>query len=118
MVDRELEKEQQRLCAQHRSEFIPISDDEKIGFATSTLNQVPLNGLRHSPEGGTTGWYIWCGTEFSNASDFFEPLCVKHLIERLPGAARFLGLSPGHRFLTNGEYVDVWLDGDLLNTKV
>jgi hypothetical protein len=40
---------------------------------------LPLNGLRHAPEGDTCGWYIWAGEELSDDSAFFEPLHVEHL---------------------------------------
>ena len=76
---------------------------------------IPLNGLRHPPQGDTTGWYIWAGEELSTAPDFFEPLHVLHLAEWCPAALRFLGLPPGWRFLTAGDYEDVWEDPTLLD---
>jgi hypothetical protein len=53
--------------------------------------------------------------EFSSERDFFQPLHTSHLTQRLPQAVRFLGLSPGSRFLLSGDYVDVWFDESLLN---
>lgn len=38
----------------------------------STLGLSPVNGLRHPVTPGTTGCYIWCGEEFSDAPDFFR----------------------------------------------
>jgi hypothetical protein len=43
-------------------------------------------------------------------------MCVEHLAERCSLAPPFLGLPPGWRFLTDGDYVDVWYDADLLKT--
>jgi hypothetical protein len=77
---------------------------------------MPLNGLRHFPQGDTTGWYIWAGENFSEESDFFVPLHVKHLEDWCPEIIKYLGLPPGHRFLiTNEGYEDVWEDKTLLN---
>jgi hypothetical protein len=80
----------------------------------SSVGLRPLNGLRHPPEGDTTGWYIWAGQELSQAPDFFEPVHVLHLAETCQQILRFLGLPPGWRFLTDGDYVDVWEDASLL----
>src|SRR4051794_20682410 len=98
-VERVIEVEQWRRCHEHKSAFTLVTGEEKIGFAISTLDRMPINGLRHLPADGTTGWYIWCGAEMSTASDFFKPFCVKHLVERIPQAADFLGLARGYRFL-------------------
>ena len=59
-------------------EAIPSHDDDKLGIALETIGKTPINGLRHKVENGTCGWYIWCGEEFSQDSDFFKPLHVKH----------------------------------------
>jgi hypothetical protein len=62
---------------------IPVPGS-KLGVALSTLGQEPINGLRHLPEKGTNGWYIWCGNSFSEADDFFEPLHIEHIDDYLP----------------------------------
>jgi len=109
--------DQKKLCADHGCSFVPVADLDKIGVAESTLGKFPINGLRHPATNGTTGWYIWCGEAFSEAADFFTPLCVVHAVERLPDVDRFLGLPPGYRFLAHGDYVDVWFDPTLLNIQ-
>ena len=68
-----------------------------------------------APNGETTGWYLWAGEEFSEAPDFFEPVHVLHLAEICPSLLRLLGLPPGWRFLTHGEYLDVWGEAGLLD---
>jgi hypothetical protein len=105
------------LCSQHGCDFVRVGDLENVGIALSTLGHFPVNGLRHPATKGTTRWYIWCGKTFSEAADFFTPLCVAHALQELPDIDRFLGLPPGYRFLTHGEYVDVWFDGNLLNSN-
>ena len=75
-VARKIEELQRQVCDEHKSAFTPVPDQEKAGFALSTRHMLPLNGLRHRPESGTTSWYIWGGTELSGAPDFFTPLCV------------------------------------------
>ena len=87
---------------------------EKVGIALGTLQHRPLNGLRHPRSNGTSGWYIWGGTELSKADDFFQPLHVKHLAEICPRARVFLALPAGWRFLTADDHVDVWHDPRIL----
>lgn len=83
----------------------------KVGLALSSVGQ-PINGLRHPPEGDTTGWYLWRG-ELSRADDFFSPLHVRHLETRLPKVLPYLALPPGWRFAPGSE--DVWYDESLLD---
>ncbi|WP_431308776.1 immunity protein Imm33 domain-containing protein [Homoserinibacter gongjuensis] len=34
----------------------------RVGISRSVRDQVwPLNALRHAPEPGTSGWFIWAG---------------------------------------------------------
>lgn len=86
----------------------------KVGVSQSALaGELPLHGLRHRPAGDTNGWYLWAG-EFSDAEDFFAPLHVEHLVERLPVVVPYLGLPPGWRFLLAPGYEDIWSDPSLL----
>ena len=95
------------------SEPLPGS---KVGIAISTIGKNPINGLRHSPENGTNGWYIWCGEEYSEEPSFFEPLHVEHLSEYLPGFVDYLSLPPGFRVLIDDQgYEDVWIDEKILD---
>jgi hypothetical protein len=108
--------EQQRAtCRLYGVPWVEAAEHLKVGLARNVRSALqPMNGLRHAPEGDTSGWYIWAGEEFSKAADFFEPVHVLHLAEACPAILRFLGLPPGWRFLTHGEYVDVWQDATLL----
>jgi len=108
---------QREICKIRGLPYFPTDPDSKLGFATGTQGKVPVNGLRHPPEGATSGWYIWCGEEFSQDPNFFAPLHARHLSDRCPEALRFLGLPPGSRFLAVGDYVDVWFDESLLSTE-
>src|SRR4051794_35359139 len=95
-----IEQEQRELCRQMNVEFWPSSADSKVGISSDTSStQLPLNGLRHRSEGDTCGWYLWSGEELSQEDDFFQPLHVRHLIDRCPEVLPFLGLPPGYRFL-------------------
>jgi hypothetical protein len=110
-------EEQQRIVCQEYAakQCMPPGTESKLGFALQTQGLVPVNGLRHPPQGETNGWYLWCGEKLSADADFFVPLHTHHLFEYCPEALKFLGLPPGYRFLIAGEYVDVWFDESLLS---
>jgi len=110
-----IDRAQMEFCAQHGASFVPAEGGVKSGVASSTKGRVPMNGLRHPLEGGTTGWYIWFGEEFSSAPDFFEPVHTRHLYDEYPEMSKLLGLPPGYRFLLAGDYLDVWYDPSLTN---
>lgn len=106
---------QRETCLRFGASFVASAGHLKIGIS-KTFNpaQFPLNGLRHPPEAGTTGWYIWSGEQFSADPDFFAPLHVSHLENRCPEIMKYLGLGPGWRFLVAPGQEDVWFDFGLL----
>ena len=109
---------QRELCRKYNAEFLSSPCDYKIGVSqTVRKGLVPINGLRHPPEGDTTGWYIYAGETLSEAPDFFKPIHVEHLEDWCPQAIRYLGLAPGWRFLIDGDYEDVWFDRSLLDIE-
>jgi len=111
------EDEQRAVCERYGAAWTDSAAHLKVGIARNVDENVqPLHGLRHSPGGDTTGWYIWAGDTFSNAPDFFQPVHVGHLAERCPSLLKFLGLPPGWRFLVAGDHVDVWRDPELLES--
>jgi hypothetical protein len=71
--------------------------------------------LRHPPEGDACGWYVWCGEDFSEAENFFDPYHAQHIYENQPELIKVLGLEPGYRFLMAGDHLDVWYDASLLS---
>jgi hypothetical protein len=110
----EVENRQRELCARYGSNFVSAPPDSILGIALETLGKFPVNGLRHPPEKGTSGWYIWCGESLDIRPDFFAPLRVSHLIEKCPVSIPSLGLPPGSRFLLGEKgYEDVWFDATL-----
>ena len=109
-------QDQQAVCKKHGAQWVGAPDHLKVGIARNVrTGLMPLNGLRHPPQGDTSGWYIWAGEKRSTAPDFFEPLHVLHLAEWCPAVLRFLGLPSGWRFLMAGDYEDVWEDPTLLD---
>jgi len=87
----------------------------KLGIARNVEQGMrPLNGLRIRPTQDTCGWYIWAGTEWSDAADFFLPLHGYHLEQSAPLIIPYLGLPPGWRFLVTEDYEDVWTDPKIL----
>src|SRR5689334_6400751 len=78
---------QNELCRRYGVDFVAAPPELKGGIARNVREGVlPINGLRHPPEGDTTGWHIWAGEELSNDPDFFVPLHVEHLDEWCPAA--------------------------------
>ena len=117
MTDRDI-AEQQAVCVRYGAEFMRAPEDLKVGISLNVRDGVvPINGVRHMPEGDTTGWYIWAGEELSDADDFFKPLHVGHLDRWCPRVIKYLGLSPGWRFLIDGDYEDVWFDPSAIGPK-
>lgn len=108
--------QQMKICEKYNTEWFGSPLDLKIGVSKNlTSGTLPINGLRHPPENGTAGWYIWAG-DYSEAGDFFQPLHIQHLIEMYPDLLKYLGLPPGYRFqIDNKGYEDVWEDKSLLN---
>lgn len=110
------ETEQRALCKRWGAPYLEAGDTLKVGiFKNVGRGTYPINGLRHSPAGDTSGWYIWCGEEIGEEDDFFLPLHIAHLDEVCPGIKKYLGLAPGWRFLIAPDYEDVWFDSSLLS---
>ena len=102
------------ICIKYGSEPTPPHASDKVGIALQTLHLAPLNALRHQPENGTSGWYIWGGEELPSSPDFFQPLHFSHLIERVPNLVPYLSLAPGWRVLLASGQEDVWFDQGLI----
>lgn len=87
-----------------------------LGVAANVRSGIwPVNFLRHPPEGGSSGWFIWASETLSQDPDFFRPLHAAHLEAWRAGTSRYLGLPPGWRVLLGEEeYEDVWFDEALL----
>jgi hypothetical protein len=105
---------QKEVCATNNSSWNPVNKKLRVGVSAN-LDKNPINGLRHPGEKGTTGWFIWAG-EYSENSDFFQPMCAEHLLQTRPDIIKYLGLDIGFRFLVdkNG-YEDIWYDEKLKN---
>jgi hypothetical protein len=111
-----IEPSQKEICDSVGVEPAPCHTEDKLGIALSTLGELPINGLRHNPENGTSGWYIWCGEVLSEDAEFFESLHVSHIAQYLPEVQRYLALPPGHRFLLAPTQEEIWHDPSLTNT--
>jgi hypothetical protein len=89
--------------------------DSKLGVALNVRSDlIPINGLRHPPESGTNGWYLWAGEQLEERNDFFVPLHISHIDSWHQGVSKFLALPPGWRFLFAKGHEDVWFDDALL----
>ena len=103
------------VCLKYGADFLPLLPGAVVGAADNVIDTslLPINGLRHPPEGRSCGWYIWRGKSLSLEPDFFKPVRVEDLVKRLE-IERFLALSPGWRFLLAPGSEDVWQDPELL----
>jgi len=111
------EAAQKEICAQFGADFLASEPMDKIGIAENVRSGLmPINGLRHPPDSGTTGWFIWSGRTLEDRSDFFLPLHVAHIDEWSKLIRPYLGLAPGWRFLLSSNYADAWFDASLLQT--
>ena len=109
-------EQQREICVKYNAQYFETPENLKVGISINVREGIrPINGLRHPPEGDTSGWYIWAGEELSNDPDFFVPLHISHLDEWCPLVKKYLGLPIGWRFLITEEYEDVWQDDSLLN---
>ena len=107
---------QREVCRRYRAGYMAAPPEQTFGVALPTLDgRQPLNALRHPPERGTCGWYVWAGEEFPTGDDAFAPLHVAHVPEHCPELAPYLGLAPGWRVLLAPGHVDVWYDRTLLD---
>lgn len=105
---------QRQVCRRFNVDAEPPAQGTKLGVALNVRGEgLPLHGLRHPPEGGTNGWYLW-RDEYSDYPEFFVPIHVEHLGEWCPDAVPYLALPPGWRFLLTPDYEDVWFDVTLL----
>jgi len=111
----DLEARQRALCDRYGSAFAPPFEFDKVGIARNVAaDAFPLNALRHPPDEGTSGWFIWSGIELDSTDDFFEPLHISHLGGRCPGLLDYLALPPGWRILLAPGHQDAWFDEKLL----
>ncbi|TXT25036.1 MAG: hypothetical protein FD131_4736 [Rhodocyclaceae bacterium] len=101
--------EQLSVCERFGSEVVVATSDTKVGIALSTLDQLPLNAIRHKPSNGTCGWYIW-GGEYSPDPDFFQALHLAHLSKYCQTIIPYLALAPGWGVILAPDYEDVWFD--------
>jgi hypothetical protein len=117
VTDDDLRLVQEKLCGRFGVPWTAAPGHLKVGITRDLRSgRMPSNGLRHPPEGDTTGWYLWAGESFPTGDKDFVPLHVAHLEESLPQVLPYLGLPPGWRFLIdNKQYEDVWFDAALLN---
>lgn len=112
--DLELQQRRAALAVAHGDAPVPAPGDQKVGIALNARSGLlPINGVRHAPVAGTSGWYIWAGEELSKEDDFFVPLHVCHLDEWCPAVLPYLELPPGWRFLIAPGNEDIWFDPDL-----
>lgn len=107
---------QLEVCRRFGVSPVRAKAGQKVGIARNVQTGLqPINGLRHPPEGDTTGWYLWAGKALPGDPNFFIPLHVEHLSRWCPEVLPYLALPPGWRFLLAPNQEDVWQDPSLLS---
>lgn len=110
---------QVEVCRRYGAEVVRPDDSLKVGISDSALRgEQPLNGLRHAPENGTSGWFIWGGEDLSADPDFFKPLHICHVPAHCAAVLPYLALPPGWRFLIAPGHEDVWYEETLLTPRL
>ena len=105
----------QRICSRAGVSPQPPGANSRVGIADEVVADAPvICGQRHLPEGDFSGWMLWAGDSFSEADDFFTPLCVEHLRERCPEVLPYLALPPGWSFAIGTGLEDLWFNPALL----
>ena len=109
-------RDQLAICERFHVTPEAPSPGSRVGAARNVRDSAewPLNGLRHPPERGTNGWYLWRGEVLSQAEDFFQSLHTDHLEDWSPDVLPYLALPPGWRFLLAPGHEDVWYDASLM----
>jgi hypothetical protein len=115
-MSRNVARERQEICAKFDAPFVDVDQSQTMGVAENVRHHVlPINGLRLSPEGDFSGWYIWAGTNMHPKDDhFYKPLHVSHIDSWNRVVSKYLGLAPGWRFLVTEGHEDVWFDPSIL----
>lgn len=94
--------------------MVPTNADSKVGVALESLSRSPLNAMRHPPQRGTSGWYVW-GGEFSDDPNFFKLLAAKQMPTLVPALVPYLALAPGWRVLLGEGHEELLYDPRLVN---
>lgn len=118
MENSKLLSEQIEICKKYKSLFALPNNNLMVGVSKDLFSgKVPINGLRHQPEGQGSGWFFWVGGEIpQDDPEYFQPLHVLHLEEKLPQVLKYLALEPGFRIQIDYKgHEDVWEDKNLLN---
>jgi hypothetical protein len=113
--DADVRRAQSALCARVGVAPVFVQGVDKLGASRSLLqaDAWPVRGLRHPPEAGTCGWYLYA-YEYSTADDFFLPQHARHVFDARPELTGYLGLPPGWGFVLAPGYEDVFQDDRIL----
>lgn len=86
---------QLQVCKEQNVSPVEVDPAQKVGIAMNVKSGIlPINGVRHLPEHGTCGWYIWAG-EMSEDPDFFVPLHAAQSGDVVRAGAAVLATAAG-----------------------
>jgi hypothetical protein len=106
-------REQMDVCRRVGARPDAPLPDQVVGLGP--VGALPVNGLRHPPDGRSSGWYLWTGVDLDRSDDaFFRPIHVSHLSDHDLAVSPYLALPAGWRFQIGPGHEDIWFDSELL----
>ncbi len=113
----EIVSQQMKICEKYNVPWVGTPLDQMIAVSKDLISgKLPINGLRHLPEGKSVGWFVWAGGEINNDTSLWDNIHIQHLIEMYPDLLKYLGLPPGYRFQIDDKgYEDVWFDQKIID---
>jgi len=100
---------QRAICEKYGSSIIPYAPDEQIAVALCSMGKQPLYGVRVYPKAGETiSWFFYYG-QYSDAENFYQPICIEHAKKQMPEIEPYLCLDYGYKIIVDlTGYEDIW----------
>ncbi len=111
----EIQQTQQECCEHYSSNYTPTELEQLVVISDGIYEgAVPVEGVRYPSPSHMTGW--WLTTDNYNGDvDTLQSVHFRHIVEKRPELAIYMGLKPGYRFLLGGKDEHVWFDEKVAN---
>jgi hypothetical protein len=101
-------RDQHEVCLKAGSVFAPPRPDQLVAVSADLTISPEIEGVRYSLGSNKSGWII-TSQGFSGPVKSLQQEHMLHIIQYRRDIIRYLALSTGYRFLSNGES-RVWFD--------